>query len=615
MKKNITVYAVIMIIMLSVTISLFSLYNLRKTGIESAIHNAQSISEVVKSGLTAHMLNGNMDQVETFINSTSHIKNVDELWLVRSKHLNEQFPESNLRHPPRDEFDERVLKTGRIHHYIEEGITNSTVRVTIPYNAIAEKGIDCLQCHNVSQGTTLGAVSIILDISTIKEIGIESIYVILVLILTTVILFMLISRRLISPYLTLFDKFKLNVSQATNGKFKRINPPIGLSSEMVKLTQEYNNLIQSFEDTAIDIDKKLQGYVGYEISSKERNPLKDSKEIINNLSNLYQFKKQIELDSTKEEIYNRLAEVLLNKFKIKNFSFIEIDMKKYKQTKIKEVGHSLYCKDTILNNPELCRAARTKNDVMSVDFHNTCPYFNNDEKFYYCFNVDISQNLYLIINCVCDTKEELERIKEQTVFVKSYLKESAPSIEVKLLMNALQESAFRDGLTGLYNRKFLEEYSKKMLPQLKRDNKKVGLLMLDMDHFKAVNDEYGHDIGDKVLKELARILNETVRESDIIIRYGGEEFMVLLIGVNSEVDALNVAKKIGNNVRENEIDVYAGAKLRKTVSIGLSMYPDDANSFDSVIKNADIALYEAKNSGRDKVVRFKEEQISSIDLF
>lgn len=614
MRKNITLYTIVMIIMLSVTISIFSLYNLRKTGIKSAIHNAQSISEVVKSGLTAHMINGNMQDVDTFINSASNIKNVEQLWLVRSKFVNEQFASSHLKNPPRDDFDKKALATGKMQYKIEEEITSTTVRVTIPYNAVAEKGIDCLKCHQVEQGTTLGAVSIVLDISTIKEIGIESIYVITVLILTTIILFILVSRRLISPYLRLFDKFKININQATHGRFKGIVPPSGLSAEMIHITEDYNNLIQSFKDTAVDIDKKLQGFVGFKASNKNRNPLKDSKEIIDNLSNLYQFKKQIELDNTKEEIYDRLAEVLRNKFNLKNFSFVEIDMKKHKMTTMKQCGESLYCDETLKNNPEVCRAARTKSDVMSVQFHNTCPHFESD-KLYYCFNVDITQSLYLIINCVCDTKEELEELKEKTVFIKSYLKESVPSIEVKLLMNALQESAFTDGLTGLYNRKFLEEYTKKMLPQVKRDGTNIALLMLDMDHFKAVNDEYGHDIGDKVLKELARILNETVRESDIIIRYGGEEFMILLMGVNSDEDALSVARKIGDKVRENEIDVYAGNKLKKTVSLGLSMYPEDSTSFETVIKNADIALYEAKNSGRDKVVRFKEEQVSSVDLF
>lgn len=615
MKKNITLYTIIMIIMLSVTISVFSLYNLRKTGIKSAIHNAQSISEVVKSGLTAHMINGNMKDVDTFINSASNIKNVESLWLVRSKFVDEQFPDSNLVNAPRDEFDEEVLRTGEMKYDIKEEITSSTVRVTIPYNAVAEKGIDCLECHQVKQGTTLGAVSIVLDISTIKQIGIESIYIITVLILTTIIIFILVSKRLINPYLQLFDKFKLNINQSTHGRFKDIVPPTGLSNEMINITEDYNNLIQSFKDTAIDIDKKLKGFVGFKSSNKNRNPLKDSKEIIDNLSNLYQFKKQIELDNTKIEIYTRLSEVLSNKFMLNNFAFIEIDMKKHKMEKVLEQGEAFYCEETLCTNPEFCRAARTKSDVMSVDFHRSCPHFDNDEKLYYCFNVNITENLYLIINCICDSKEQLEELKDQTVFIKSYLKESIPSIEVKLLMNALKENAFKDGLTGLYNRKFLDEYTKKMIPQVKREGTSIALLMLDMDHFKAVNDEYGHDIGDKVLKELARILNETVRESDIIIRYGGEEFMILLMGIDSEENALEVAKKIGARVRENEIDVYAGAKLKKTVSMGLSMFPEDSSSFDVIIKNADIALYQAKNSGRDKVVRFKEELVSSVDLF
>jgi len=118
-----------------------------------------------------------------------------------------------------------------------------------------------------------------------------------------------------------------------------------------------------------------------------------------------------------------------------------------------------------------------------------------------------------------------------------------------------------------------------------------------------------------VLKELSRILEENVRESDIVVRYGGEEFIVLLVGITGVEDSLKVANKIRERVRENEVDVYAGAKLRKTISIGLSMFPEDSNTIEGVMKNADIALYEAKSSGRDKVIRFAQEQVSSVDLF
>ncbi len=613
-NKNFVIQLIVMVIIIAVTITILSLYNLRTTGVKSALHNAESISEVIKSGLTSHMVNNNMDQIDTFLQSVSNIKNVEKLWLVRSDLLNQQF-NTNKKNAPRDDIDKEVLRTGQMRYEIDESVTKTLVRVSIPYNAIADKGIDCLRCHMVPHEATLGAVSLVLDISTIKEIGIESIYIISLLILASIIFIILFSKRILNPYIKLFEKFKTNMAQATMGKFKKIAAPKGLSNDMLHITEDYNNLITTFKDTAGDIDKKLQGFVGHNISNKNRNPLNESKEIINNLSNLYQFKKQVEHDDTKEEIYSRLADVLKNKFKITNFTFVEIDMLKHKMTKVQESGESFYCEKTMCESPELCRAARTKNDVVSIDYHNSCPYFEKEDKFYYCFNINIAKSLYLIVHCVCNTKTELEELKDQVIFIRSYLKESAPALEVKQLMNALKESAFRDGLTGLYNRKFLDEHTKKLIPQARREEMNIGVLMLDMDHFKAVNDEYGHDIGDKVLKELARILEETVRESDLVIRYGGEEFIILLVGVKTEEDALAVAHKIGQNVRENEIDVYAGSKLRKTVSLGLSMFPNDSTSIDAVLKNADIALYEAKNSGRDKVIRFNEEQVSSVDLF
>jgi diguanylate cyclase (GGDEF)-like protein len=244
---------------------------------------------------------------------------------------------------------------------------------------------------------------------------------------------------------------------------------------------------------------------------------------------------------------------------------------------------------------------------MSIDFHSSCSFFTQKEKFYYCLDTQITKNVNLVINFVFNTKQELESLKDKISFIKSYINESVPSIEVKFLMQALQESAFTDGLTGLYNRKFLEEHSKKLIAQAKRESFNIGILLLDMDHFKSVNDEYGHDIGDKVLKELSKILVETVRDSDIIIRYGGEEFIILLVNVKTQEDALAVADKIRMRVKENEIDIGSGTKLRKTISIGLSMFPEDSNDFDNVIKDADIALYEAKNNGRDKVVKFEPE--------
>lgn len=615
MKNNIILQFLVLLVVITITITAISLYNLRTVSVKSSISSAESISEVIKSGLTSHMVNNNMKDINTFLSSVSNIKNVKDIWLVRSDLVNNQFNTKGYQ-LPKDSIDRDVLATGKMRYAIDESYTDTSVRVTIPYNAKLHKGINCLECHNVKENSTLGAVSIILDVSTLKEVGLKSIYIIFAIILATIIIIFLFTKKVFNPYLKLYLRLRDNIKEAKLGKFNNIDIPKGVSSDMNELSLDYNNLISIFKDTSSDIEEKLQGFIGYRNQSiVNNNPLNQSKEIIDNLSNLYQFKKQVELDHTKDEIYNRIAEIFKNKFQLKNFTFFEIDRKKSKMTKVIKVGESLYCYEGIASNPELCRAARTKNDIVSIDFHSSCPYFNKNDKLHYCINIDIVESLHLIVHLVCDTQEELEEIKNKSLFIKRYLKEASPSIEVKLLMNALQESAFTDGLTGLYNRKYLDVTLKTLIPQVKRDKKNIGLLMLDMDHFKAVNDEYGHDIGDKVLKELSRILTETLRESDIIIRYGGEEFMVLLIGVDSEESALIIANKIGQKVRENEIDVYAGTTIRKTISSGLSMYPQDSNSFDTIIKNADIALYEAKSSGRDKVVRFTKEQVTSVELF
>ncbi len=213
--------------------------------------------------------------------------------------------------------------------------------------------------------------------------------------------------------------------------------------------------------------------------------------------------------------------------------------------------------------------------------------------------MEISKNIYLIINFICETKKELEELKDKISFVKSYINEAAPSIEVKVLMNALQESAFQDGLTGLYNRKFLEEHSKKLVPQIKRENLNIGVLLLDMDHFKAVNDEYGHDYGDKVLvylsnklKEYAYILNGEV------YRYGGEEFLILCFCAKDFLK--ETVSRLKEDIKYQKI-FHPRESISITVSIGVAFFSTYKNK-DIMLRKADEALLEAKSLGRDTIV-------------
>lgn len=617
MKKRIIVQFSLMIMCIAIVITSMIAYNLRETGISSSINTAKSISEVVKNGLTSHMINGNMDQRDTFINSISNMSNVKQLWFVRSNAVTEQYGDGKENEKMRDQIDNRVIRTGKMEYKLYENFaTNETVmRLTIPYLANTEGAVNCLNCHNVKYGETLGAVSIELDINDLKNVGLESIYLLIGITLTSMLLVILITSNILKPYLQLFEKIAVSIKEAISGRFIQVKTPLNLSSDMVLFTNDFNLLLDSYKATFDDIDKKLKYFIGQTTSKENKTPLDESKLIITNLSNLYQFKKEIEQDQTKEEIFERLVQVLKNQFHQKHFTIFQTNLKEETREIVNQVGNLNFCCPANMTNPSLCRSARTSNDVVSVDFHNSCPCFTSNDYYYYCTSTNINKNTIIVINFVLETKDELQYLKDHIAFIKSYINEAAPSIEVKILLKALKDSAFRDGLTGLYNRKFLDEYIKKALPQVLRDNKKLAVLMLDMDHFKSVNDEYGHDIGDLVLKELAYILIQNVRESDLVIRFGGEEFIVILSNIDSTENALAVANKIREQVAQNEIDVYAGTKLRKTVSIGLSMFPDDGKSFDSICKNADIALYEAKNKGRNQVVVFNESQVSSIDLF
>ena len=172
-------------------------------------------------------------------------------------------------------------------------------------------------------------------------------------------------------------------------------------------------------------------------------------------------------------------------------------------------------------------------------------------------------------------------------------------------MQTLRESAMVDPLTGLYNRRFLQEHTAQLISGALRRKTQIGLLVCDLDYFKQVNDAHGHDAGDQVLRETSIVMKKTVRDSDIVIRFGGEEFLILLMDVQAG-DALIVAEKIRKSIEALKVSV--GDKiLQKTISIGVAEFPGDTDGFWQAIKYADVALYRAKDQGRNQCVRFDKE--------
>jgi diguanylate cyclase (GGDEF)-like protein/PAS domain S-box-containing protein len=168
------------------------------------------------------------------------------------------------------------------------------------------------------------------------------------------------------------------------------------------------------------------------------------------------------------------------------------------------------------------------------------------------------------------------------------------------LQETLQHLSVRDPLTGLYNRRYMEESLARELRRAERQGKPLGIIMVDIDHFKRFNDTCGHDAGDALLKELGSLLQRRIRAGDIACRYGGEEFTVVLLDASPETTQRR-AEEIREAAKQLKVQHAARILDPVTLSLGVATYPQNGDTRDALMQNADVALYRAKQEGRDRV--------------
>jgi diguanylate cyclase (GGDEF)-like protein len=175
--------------------------------------------------------------------------------------------------------------------------------------------------------------------------------------------------------------------------------------------------------------------------------------------------------------------------------------------------------------------------------------------------------------------------------------------EITVYEKTLIEMNTRDSLTGIYNRKFLESQLRNELKRFKRAQRPFGLIMFDIDFFKKINDTYGHQCGDYVLKSLASAVSSTIRSTDILARYGGEEFFCLL--PETDIDNTTHVAEILRIAVENKTFTFQNTPIQLTISLGVTAMHPEIEAPDVLIKKADDALYEAKRTGRNKVIAMR----------
>jgi diguanylate cyclase (GGDEF)-like protein len=218
-----------------------------------------------------------------------------------------------------------------------------------------------------------------------------------------------------------------------------------------------------------------------------------------------------------------------------------------------------------------------------------------------CVPLIVQDDLLGILHLRTNIPMEEDEHRHWQQLAETVARQGALALSNLNLRERLQQQAIRDGLTGLFNRRYLDETLPREVQRAEREGQSVGVIMLDIDHFKRFNDTYGHDAGDVLLRAVGVFLKNNTRNEDIICRYGGEEFTLVL--PRASLDNTRARAEYLREGVKSLVVQYQGQVLDAvTASLGIAIFPDHGSTADRVVKAADEALYQAKRSGRDRVV-------------
>lgn len=395
-------------------------------------------------------------------------------------------------------------------------------------------------------------------------------------ILVAMTLTWLLMQYLTAPLLTVIQHIAAMSSKQGNNRFLRIET----HDEIATLAERFNQMVA-------ELDGQMES-----------------------IQRLAAFKKVIEEDDCLDDVYFRLGTVF-RQMGLDQTLIYEVSDDQHKMRLVYPAvcdDETIICNDKILDQSRLCEAKRTSHPICSLTFAQICrQFFSPCGHQHHCIPISVSGSIVGVVRLIFTSAvaNNSEEIAQKVNEVEQYIKESLSVIEAKRLLHKLRESVLVDPLTGLRNRRFLQEYTENLVSITQRHEKNIGLIMCDLDYFKQVNDRFGHAAGDRVLQETAQLVKNSIRDSDLVIRFGGEEFLVVLLDIDPG-SAITVAEKIREAVQSAAFHLSEGV-IKQTISLGISELPQDTDQFWQSIKFADMALYRAKAAGRNCAIRFTEE--------
>lgn len=263
----------------------------------------------------------------------------------------------------------------------------------------------------------------------------------------------------------------------------------------------------------------------------------------------------------------------------------------------------------LIFQPSECWAHRRGQVHLGIGRARWCAHVTDDEHMYLCLPLLAQGEMLGILHLsdgMVNNKADEARMAEKCRLAQILTDNIGLGIANLKSRESMRNLSIRDSLTGLFNRRYMEAALRREEHRTKRNDARLAVIMIDIDHFKKFNDNFGHDGGDAILRALGPFLTKHTRGSDIACRYGGEEFMLILSSSTAE-GARRRAEKIREAARLLSVN-HANQDLGAiTLSLGVAMFPDHASDAAAIVKAADVALYQAKCAGRDRVVMFSEK--------
>jgi diguanylate cyclase (GGDEF)-like protein len=304
---------------------------------------------------------------------------------------------------------------------------------------------------------------------------------------------------------------------------------------------------------------------------------------IKSLESIYELYDQLQYSSNLNEMAESLYEWLDSKYGIDNIDFSLFDMEKNESKTILKKGGEFF--------------------------------LDGEYSFYFVINTHTDLNA--VVSFAASNLSEYEAINKDYEFIEVAFFQISPILQNGIIKKHHIEASSIDSVTNVHNRKYLIKHIHKIIALSNNKEESITFLMIGIDRFKAVVEEFDYDIGDKVLIELAKVIHSQIKDFDIVARLTGDEFLVALVNLPNYDFAQIVAQKIIDQFADIRIVVneQTGQVLQKTICVGISTYPQDSTDINQVLKNADNFLYEAKNKGRSKIAVYRKEDESTIDLF